>query len=147
MEISLGIVGCRDYDDFEFFCKTMDAYVEYIGATIRVVVSGGAPGIDDMAEDWAKARGYKFKRHDAIWEDEQGNKIPSAGYIRNAKIIDDSSHVIAFWDGKSSGTKHSYNLAFERKRAVTRIKITCTPKRYYCERKRKAFEERRNGKS
>lgn len=42
----------------------------------------------------------------------------SAGFKRNVHIIDDSDEVIAFWDGKSRGTRHSINLAKTAKKPV-----------------------------
>jgi hypothetical protein len=36
-----------------------------------------------------------------------------AGPIRNKLIVEVCDEVIAFWDGKSTGTKHSINYAKE----------------------------------
>lgn len=142
MEIILAIVGTRDYDDYDYFCKVMDNYVKYLGYPIRKVYSGDAPGIDQMAEDWAISRGYLFEPVCAVWQDENGKKIPNAGYLRNEILIDKVSHCVAFWNGISKGTKHSYNLALSKKKTTIRIKIEATTKRYYSERHRKLFNER-----
>ena len=34
-----------------------------------------------------------------------------AGYVRNTDIVKNSDMIIAFWDGKSKGTKHTIGLA------------------------------------
>lgn len=35
----------------------------------------------------------------------------SAGYKRNQEMANVSTHLIAFWDGKSRGTKHMIDIA------------------------------------
>jgi len=45
----------------------------------------------------------------AEWE-EYGKK---AGYYRNKKMAEYATHCIAFWDGKSAGTKMMIDLANE----------------------------------
>ncbi len=39
----------------------------------------------------------------------------SAGYIRNRLIVQESDMIVAFWDGKSKGTKHSIDQATLKK--------------------------------
>jgi hypothetical protein len=60
-----------------------------------------------MAEHYAEVNEIPIVVHEAEW-DKYGK---SAGYIRNKTIWDDSDMGIAFWDGVSKGTKHSFDLA------------------------------------
>lgn len=80
------------------------------------IVSGTANGADKLGERFAREFSLNLKRFPANW-DKYGK---SAGYKRNAQMAKYASDslskkvLIAFWDGKSSGTKHMINLAKER---------------------------------
>ena len=83
-----------------------------------VVVSGGARGVDRVAEAAAKERGLKTLVFSAEW-----NKYGrGAGMRRNKDIIRSADVVVAFWDGFSSGTEHSINLA---KKLHKPVEIIC----------------------
>lgn len=94
----VAIVGSRDFHDLD----AVRAYVAALpaGAT---VISGGARGVDSTAEQAARARGLKVETYPADW-DEHGK---SAGMIRNATIARRCDRLVAFWDGKSKGTKNT----------------------------------------
>jgi len=74
---------------------------------ISWVVSGGAPGADSLAEKWAKENKKMLTIYPADWL----NLGKRAGYVRNTDIVKNSDMIIAFWDGKSKGTKHTIGLA------------------------------------
>lgn len=100
--MKVAIVGSRDYADLE----RVRAYVKALPAD-TVVISGGARGVDRVAAETARLRGLQVVEYLADW-----NKYgKSAGYIRNADIINAADIVFAFWDGVSKGTKHSIDLA------------------------------------
>lgn len=80
-------------------------------AKISVIVSGGASGPDSFAEEWAKEAGIPFVGFYAKWHAEDGSLDRGAGFRRNHKIIANADVVVAFWDGKSSGTAHSIEMA------------------------------------
>lgn len=103
--MKLAIVGSRRYRDFFAFCKIVSKFVVYLKVTH--IVSGGCRGPDNMAEDYAKSTNISFSKHMPNW-DLHGK---AAGYIRNKKIVEDCDAVLAFWDGKSKGTKHTIDLA------------------------------------
>lgn len=136
--VVLAIVGCRQYNDFDYVCDIIDKYIKHHDLVIQKIVSGDAPGIDQIAEDYAISRGYAFEAFLADWDNFPG----SAGYIRNEQIIDAATHVLAFWDGKSKGTGHSKDLALKKRRLTTTAKIELTDKRYYSKRWRKIYAER-----
>lgn len=46
----------------------------------------------------------------------------SAGYKRNSQMADHADMLIAFWDGKSKGTKHMIDLARAKKLIVKVVK-------------------------
>lgn len=72
-----------------------------------VVVSGGARGVDSVAEAAAKAAGLETVVFHADWES-LGRR---AGPIRNEQIIQRADRVMAFWDGRSRGTLNALVLA------------------------------------
>lgn len=73
----------------------------YIPDYATEIVSGGASGIDTCAEKYAKEKDIKFTKFLPDYET-HGRQAP---ILRNIDIIDYSDEIIAFWDGKSKGTK------------------------------------------
>jgi len=78
------------------------------------IVSGGAKGVDESGEKWAKIVGNKITTFPANWQ-KYGKK---AGYIRNYQMADYADALIAIWDGKSKGTKHMIDIAIEKELMV-----------------------------
>ena len=75
-------------------------------------MSGGADGVDTLAERYAEENHFAFRKMPADWN-RYGKR---AGYIRNDEMhrfISGFEHrgCIAFWDGRSKGTLHSIELA------------------------------------
>ena len=69
------------------------------------IISGGAPGVDEVAVTAAKLAGMP-KPH--VFEANWKRHGKQAGHIRNDQIIaflvENGGGLTAFWDGKSSGT-------------------------------------------
>lgn len=113
------VVGSRTFDDYDMLKKTLDRLLNSV-ENIEIV-SGGARGADSLAERYAKEKGFSLKVFYANW-----NKYgKSAGYRRNAEMHQYISMYpericVAFWDGKSKGTAHNFELA---KRYNTNIEI------------------------
>jgi hypothetical protein len=75
------------------------------------IIHGGAPGADRIAGWLAEDFGFTVREFKANWD--RGGK--RAGILRNIKMLDASPDlVIAFWDGKSRGTKHTIDEAKRR---------------------------------
>ena len=74
-----------------------------------VVIHGGASGVDTVAGNVAYRMGFQTKIYPANW----ALYGKSAGYIRNKQMLDEGKPdiVLAFWDGKSRGTKMMIELA------------------------------------
>jgi len=113
---SIAIVGGRNFCDYnilldtidQFFPNMLDNYLDY------TIVSGGANGADRLAEKFADHKQIKIRIFYANW-DRYGK---SAGFKRNIEIVNVSDMVIAFWDGKSRGTKNTIDLAINAKKPV-----------------------------
>jgi len=75
-----------------------------------IVMHGGAGGADTIADEAALRYGHQVEVYPANWE-EHGKK---AGILRNLVMLDQQPWlVIAFWDGKSRGTKHTIDEALK----------------------------------
>ena len=98
----VAIVGSRNIKNIN-----LDLFIDpkHVGA----IVSGGANGIDALAEQWAKKNKIEFICFPANWKI-YGKK---AGIIRNKEIVEFVDIVIAFWDGKSRGTYNTLSYAIK----------------------------------
>lgn len=94
------IAGSRDFHDFTYVQGYMATIPPWIG--IDEVVCGEAKGADALGKRWAELHGIPVKSFHADWE-RLGKR---AGPIRNAEMGIYADGLIAFWDGKSSGTAH-----------------------------------------
>lgn len=101
------VAGSRDFNDYDLLKNKLDHYLSLLDNV--VIVSGGAKGADNLGEEYAVEKGLKLVMFPADWN-AHGK---SAGYIRNKQMAEYATHLIAFWDGKSKGTKHMIDLAKE----------------------------------
>lgn len=101
------IAGGREFADYELLKKVCNHMLSKTDQSSITVVSGGARGVDKMGESYAKEHGIECIVMNAEW-DKYGK---SAGYLRNQAMANISTHLIAFWDGKSRGTKHMIDIA------------------------------------
>jgi hypothetical protein len=76
---------------------------------IEEVISGGAAGVDNIGEWWARDHDIKVVQVKPDW-DKHGK---SAGPIRNVKMATMATHLIVIWDGSSRGAR-SMIEAWER---------------------------------
>jgi hypothetical protein len=99
--IRLAVVGSRTFDDYGYMKEVLEWF------DIKEIISGGAGGADKLAERYAAEKGIPIRIFKAEW-DKYGR---AAGYKRNVQIVEAADEVVAFWDGKSKGTKHDIDLA------------------------------------
>lgn len=106
----LGIVGNRHLDNYEIdyaiFCKQME-FILNEEVTYDTIVSGGAKGIDTFARTFAFENNFNFIEIKPDWK-LYGR---GAGLRGNQEIVDCCDELVAFWNGISSGTKSSVELA------------------------------------
>lgn len=109
MKRKIIIAGGRDFSNYSLLKEKVDFYLsEAIAAGDEIViVSGKANGADSLGEKYAIEKGYSIDEHPAKWN-ELGKR---AGYVRNEEMAKVAHALIAFWDGKSKGTKHMIDLA------------------------------------
>lgn len=107
------IAGSRDFNDYQTLTEICDFMLSR--KSNFEVVSGAARGADALGEQYAKERNMKIHKYPADWSQGKG-----AGYLRNETMAKNADGLIAFWDGKSKGTKHMIDLA---KKYNLKIKI------------------------
>jgi hypothetical protein len=97
----VAVVGSRGFRNYAFLEDMLRSF------PISRIVSGGAKGADSMAEKYAQERSKPV----VIYRPEYSKYGKNAPLVRNKAIIDASDICVAFWDGKSRGTKHAISMA------------------------------------
>jgi predicted Rossmann fold nucleotide-binding protein DprA/Smf involved in DNA uptake len=99
------IAGGRNFSNY----KLLKDYCEIILDNYREIeiVSGGAKGADKFGELFASENNLVVNQFLPDW----AKYGKAAGIKRNEYMAEYSDMLIAFWDGKSIGTKNMINLA------------------------------------
>lgn len=93
----VSITGSRTIFDYKLVCQA----VNESRFTITKIISGGAGGVDTLAEVYAKNHGIEFEEFPANWK-MYGKR---AGLLRNKEMAAVAEAAIVVWNGKSTGTK------------------------------------------
>lgn len=101
----IAVIGSRSFTDYETFKKILKKLISNYSNV--VIVSGKAKGTDSLAKKFALEFEIEFEGLDADW-DAHGK---SAGFKSNIDIWNASDFGLGFWDGKSSGTKDSFDIS------------------------------------
>lgn len=117
--IKVIVAGSRDWPWPNYLQDALTFYLSRFTPDQIEVVCGEAIGPDKQGRLWAEARGIKVKSFPAQW-DALGKR---AGFVRNVEMADYGTHLIAFWDGVSNGTKHMIETAIERGLVVKVINL------------------------
>ena len=91
--MKVAVIGSRNL--------TVEDLGQYLPEETTEIVSGGAKGVDTCAREYARANRLKLTE----FLPEYNRYGRGAPLKRNLQIIDYADCVLAFWDGKSSGTK------------------------------------------
>lgn len=92
-------------------------YLKYFDLSKVEIVSGTARGADRLGERFAHEFGCKLKQFPADW-----SKGRQAGMLRNIEMGNYADALVAFWDGKSRGTKFMIDYAKKKKLKVKVIR-------------------------
>ena len=109
--MKLLIVGSRSISDIDIS--------EYISEKAELIISGGASGVDTIAEEYAD----KNKISKLILRPQYELYRRAAPLKRNDLMVDICDNIIVFWDGKSKGTKHTIDYARKKGKPLTIVKI------------------------
>jgi len=101
-ETKIAVIGSRNYPRMDLVAH----FVFGLSGSVTII-SGGAHGVDSVAENVARDRNMKLIIFPAEWQ-RYGKR---AGFIRNQLIVEAADKVYAFWDGTSRGTKLTIDIA------------------------------------
>lgn len=104
--MKLIIAGGRNFTNYRKLTKVCDHFIQD-QTNIEIVSGNHYKGADKLGEQYAKERGYKITKFPANWK----RYGKAAGPKRNKEMTSYADVLIAFWDGKSKGTKHMIDLA------------------------------------
>jgi hypothetical protein len=107
--MKLIIAGSRNFTDFQKLCEVCD-HILQDQTNIEIVSGGYYKGADKLGEKYAAEKGFQLTKFPADWK----RFGRAAGPKRNEQMANYADALIAFWDGKSKGTKHMINLARRR---------------------------------
>ena len=84
----------------------------FIPPDADLIISGGADGVDKLAEKYADRKGIKKM---ILYPDYElyGKSAP---LIRDKLIVDNADLVVAVWDGSSTGTE--FTISYAKRRGV-----------------------------
>lgn len=80
---------------------------DFLPQNITEIISGGAKGVDTSAKNYALTHNIKLVEFFPSYE-LYGRAAPLK---RNEQIVQRAELILAFWDGKSRGTKYTINYA------------------------------------
>lgn len=114
------IAGSRTIWDLQL----VEQAIEESKYKITSIISGGAKGVDSLAEEWAKKNNVPCQVFPADWKNidapnaiiksnSYGQYNARAGIDRNELMAQNGESLIAIWDGKSKGTKNMIDTAKE----------------------------------
>ena len=92
------VCGGRDFTDADYAFDVLDKLHSEIG--ISTIIEGDARGADEIAGQWAEARGIELEVYPANWEKYRA----AAGPIRNKQMLDEGKPdlVVALPGGKGT---------------------------------------------
>lgn len=97
----------------------IDNLQDYLPENTTEIVSGGANGVDASARRYAQENSIKLTEFYPKY-----NRFGRAAPLkRNLQIIDYSDLILAFWDGKSKGTKYVIDAARKCNKEIILHKI------------------------
>ncbi len=109
--MKLLIVGSRSITDFDLS--------QYVPENVDTIISGGACGIDSLAEEYAdlhRLSKYIIRpRYDLY-----GRAAPIK---RNEEMVDMSDAVLVIWDGKSKGARYTVKYSQKKNKLLKVIRV------------------------
>lgn len=117
--VRICVAGSRFFFDYPMLEKVLDQYLAGEHRT-PVIISGGAPGADTLAERYCKKRGIKNLVIDANWS----LLKRKAGPLRNESMMWLCHELVAFKDSREhSGTAGMISLCQSNQRRITVVPV------------------------
>jgi hypothetical protein len=87
----------------------MDSIKYRHGKKAVELVSGACRGADTLGERYAEEQHWVIHSHPPDYDKYPGRSAP---LIRNEAMAEEADVLVAFWDGRSRGTRHMIGCAF-----------------------------------
>jgi len=116
--MKLAIVGSRTLRQKEVL-QVIGQVITKAKNKIDTVITGGANGVDSIAEYYAKNHNIGVEVYYPVYS-RHGKRAP---LIRNNEIIKNSNAMLAIWDGESKGTKYTTDKAKKAGMAVMVVRL------------------------
>ncbi len=111
----IAVIGSRDFTMVNRIVNRLLRLKEEY--PVFELISGGARGVDKHAEEFAEANQIPLEVIRPI-----NPKDKFSYLLRNVEIITKADKILAFWDGKSKGTKFVIDYAKARGKNIEIIK-------------------------
>lgn len=129
--MKLVVAGSRSIKDYQILREAviLSGLWQKYGKKI-VVVSGEAPGVDTLGEEFASKAGCKVVKKPADWDNiatmgavvkvnKAGKKYNAlAGMWRNDEMAEEADEALIVWDGKSPGSLNMLHNMLQREKPV-----------------------------
>ena len=109
--MKLLIVGSRSITDFDLS--------PYISTDVDTVISGGASGIDSLAEQYADL--HRLSKY--ILRPCYNLYGRSAPLKRNEEMVEMADAVLSIWDGCSKGTQYTLKYTEKINKPITLVQL------------------------
>ena len=100
------VAGSRNIEKFDL--------KDHIPPDVTMIITGGAEGIDTLAEKYADENGIPK----AIVRPQYNLYGRAAPIKRNEKMVDMADFVLVIWDGKSKGSQYTVKYSQKKNKAV-----------------------------
>ena len=104
--MKLLVVGSRSITEFDLS--------PYITAEVETIISGGAGGVDTLAEKYADQ--HRLSKY--IMRPRYDIYGRGAPLKRNEQMVDLADAVLIIWDGQSKGTNYTLKYAQKKNKKV-----------------------------
>lgn len=109
--MKLLIVGSRSITNFDLSV--------YIPPNTEMIISGGANGVDMLAEQYAD----KHRLSKMIIRPQYDRYGKAAPLKRNEQMVDMADEILVIWDGISKGTAYTVKYAQKQSKSVHVIQV------------------------
>lgn len=116
--MKLAIIGSRTLNQQQVI-KVIEQVMTKSKTKITTIVTGGANGVDSIAEYYAKMSNLNLEVFYPVYK-KYGKRAP---LIRNNEIIKNCDGVLAIWDGESNGTAYTINKAKKENKKLMVVKL------------------------
>lgn len=113
----VAVIGSRGFDAYVYFCEKLELIISKLEGEIEYISGGCSSGGDALISRYCKENGLKLTEYLPDYIKYSGKVAPIK---RNDTIVENSTHLIAFYDGASRGTGYTLKVA-EKKGIPIRI--------------------------